>query len=68
MLAPDKIKLRAFVRCIKEDGMKRFIEYVAVNRENGVVYHRNGIWGDYDLETEDMVLDLLRNGGADLHQ
>lgn len=68
MLAPDKIKLRAFVRCIKEDGMKRFIEYVAVNRENGVVYHRNGIWGDYDLETEDAVLDLLRNGRADLHQ
>ena len=29
-------------------------------REKGVVYHRNGIWGDYDLVTEDAVLKPLR--------
>ena len=26
----------------------------------GVVYHRNGIWGDYDLATEDEEMKLLR--------
>jgi hypothetical protein len=61
MLAPDKIKLRAFIRCIKEDGIEKFIEYITINKEKGVVYHRSGILGDYDLETEDDVLELLRN-------
>ena len=60
MLAPDKIKMRAFVQCIKEDGVKKFIEYLDANKVKGVVYHRSGILGDYDLSTEDDVLKLLR--------
>lgn len=62
MMAPEKIKLRAFVRCIKEDGIDKFIEYIKRNKENGVVYHVSGIFGDYDLETEEDVLKLLRYG------
>lgn len=60
MLAKDKIKMRAFVRCIKEDGMDKFIEYINQNKEKGVIYHREGVFGDYDLPTEEEVLDLLR--------
>lgn len=61
MLAPEKIKLRAFVQCIKEDGLEQFSQYIAANQEKGLVYHRTGIMGDYDLETEDAVLALLRS-------
>lgn len=62
MLAKNKIKLRAFIRCLKEDGLDKFCEYIIKNMENGIVYHRSGIYGDYDLETEDEVLNLLRYG------
>lgn len=62
MLADGKVKMRAFITCIKEDGIERFSEYIARNAENGIVYHRDGIWGDYDLDSEDAVLKLLRTG------
>ena len=60
MHAPGKAKVRAFVRCMREDGLARFLGYLERNAENGVVYHRDGIFGDYDLETEDEILLLLR--------
>lgn len=62
MLADGKVKTRAFITCINEDGMERFSEYIVRNAENGVVYHRDGIWGDYDLDSEEAVLKLLRTG------
>lgn len=61
MLAPEKLKLRAFVRCIKEDGIEKFTDYLIENENKGIVYHRNGVFGDYDLKTEDEVLKLLRD-------
>jgi hypothetical protein len=62
MLAEDKIKMRAFVRCIKEDGIEKFIGYIERNKKNGIVYHRTGVTGDYDLPSESEVLKLLRQG------
>lgn len=60
MLAPDKIKIRAFIRCIKEDGMQKFIDYLEQNEKEGFVYHRSGVMGDYDLPNENEILNLLR--------
>jgi hypothetical protein len=60
MLAIDKIKMRAFVRCIKEEGIQKFIEYLEQNEKDGIVYHRIGVIGDYDLSSESEVLNLLR--------
>ena len=60
MLAIDKIKMRAFVRCIKEEGIQKFIEYLEQNEKDGIVYHRTGVIGDYDLSSESDVLNLLR--------
>lgn len=60
MLAADKVKMRAFVRCIKEDGVEAFIGYLQRNKEAGIVYHRTGVFGDYDLSNETGVLQLLR--------
>ena len=55
-------KLRAFIACIKEDGIEKFFQYIVNNTEKGIVYHRNGVYGDYDLETEEKILCLLRTG------
>ena len=62
MLAEDKIKLRAFITCIKEDGIDRFAEYIVRNAKNGIIYHRNGYVGDYDLVSEVEVIKLVRTG------
>lgn len=62
MLAPSKVKMRAFVRAIHEDGMEAFAGYIQRNAESGLVYHRSGILGDYDLDDEEQVLTLLRTG------
>lgn len=67
MFAPNKTKrvssrtkLRAFITCIKEDGVDLFSQYILRNAGNGIVYHKNGVYGDYDLETEEDILQLLR--------
>lgn len=56
----SRTKLRAFITCIKEDGIECFAQYIVNNAKSGVVYHRNGIYGDYDLKTEEDILQLLR--------
>lgn len=40
--------------------MDAFITYINRNKNEGIVYHRDGIFGDYDLDTEEEVLKLLR--------
>ena len=57
-----KLRLRTFVKCIKEDGIENFSKYILKNSENGILYHRNGHIGDYDLDTEEEILLLLRTG------
>jgi len=57
-----RLRLKTFVKCIKEDGLDDFAGYILRNHENGVLYHRNGCTGDYDLETEEEILHLLRTG------
>lgn len=47
---------------MEQDGVERFLVYLARSRQNGVAYHRSGIWGDYALQTGEKVLRLLRNG------
>ncbi len=64
MMAEHMIKVRAFVRCIKEDGVEQFLKYIDKNEKNGFIYHRIGIYGDYDLESEEAILKLLRTGTA----
>ncbi|MGL4392183.1 MAG: hypothetical protein ACRCSK_01910 [Fusobacteriaceae bacterium] len=62
MHAPDRKEIRAFVRCMKEDGLEKFCEHISTNLEKGIgiVYHGDGIRGDYDLDSEEEVLKLLR--------
>lgn len=54
------IRLRAFVRCVKEEGLNKLAEYVLRNQQNGIHYGHNK---DYDgLGSEEAVLRLLRTG------
>jgi len=62
MFNDSHLRLRTFVKCIKEDGIEAFSQYIVRNLENGILYHRSGYTGDYDLDTEEAILTLLRNG------
>ena len=54
------VRLRAFVRCAKEEGVEKLAEYVLKNQEKNIVY---GHGRDYDgLGSEEAVLELLREG------
>jgi len=54
------IRLRAFARCAKEEGLEKLAEYVLRNQQNGILYGHNK---DYDnLGSEEAVLKLLRTG------
>jgi hypothetical protein len=65
MFAPAHgVRIKAFVRCAKEDGVAKLAEYLQRNAEQGVRYHiENTENGDYDnLDDEVQVLRLLRTG------
>ena len=62
MFDEEHLRLKTFVKCIKEDGIENFSLYILRNSEKGILYHRNGIHGDYDLDTEEEILHLLRTG------
>ena len=68
MFSPEHdIRLIAFIRCAKEDGLKGLAGYVLCNQDNGILYHRDKTahTGDYDgLVNEDTVLQQLRNGSS----
>lgn len=54
------VRLRAFVRFIKEEGLEKLAEYVIENEKIGIKY---GYQKDYDgLATEEDVIKLLKTG------
>ncbi len=54
------IRIRAFARCIREEGVDKLAEYIIGNEKKGIKY---GYQKDYDFkQNEDEVLDLLRTG------
>ncbi len=59
----EKPRMRAFVRFAKEHGVEGLLDRLAENERAGIVYHYpGGLTGDYDLPTEEEVLDLLERG------
>lgn len=56
------VRLRAFVRCAKEEGVDKLADYVLMNQQKGIQY---GHGKDYDgLGSEEKVLKLLRTGSV----
>ncbi len=54
-------KIRAFARCIREDGIEKFASYILDAIKRGLDIRKEG---DLDLKIEREVLDILRK---DLH-
>ena len=57
-LFKDKIKARAFSEYVRRYGMEALLDRLEINEKNGIVYHREGIKGDYD-EFDDLE-ELIR--------
>lgn len=54
------VRIRAFVRFIKEEGVDRFADCILENEKKGVHY---GYQKDYDgFNTEEEVIKLLKTG------
>ena len=58
-----KIKPRAFCLFVRRYGMDELLKCLKRNEENGVVYHRQGITGDYDDFTDiEALIAFIRTG------
>ena len=57
-LFKDKIKARGFSEYVRRYGMEALLDRLEENEKNGIVYHREGIMGDYD-EFDD-IEELIR--------
>ena len=62
-LYADKIKPRAFAEYARRYGVEELLDCLERNEQAGIVYHREGIMGDYD-EFDDLekLIDFIRTG------
>lgn len=58
-----KIKPRGFNLFIKRYGIEELLNCLERNEQNGVVYHRSGITGDYDDFTDiEQLIEFIKTG------
>lgn len=58
-----KIKPYTFTLFIKKYGIETLLDCLERNEKNGVVYHREGINGDYDdFDDVDKLIEFIRTG------
>ena len=62
IFSENNLWLRTFIKCIKEDGIEKFSQYILRNCENGIIYTTYAHGGDYGLDNEEDILKLLRTG------
>lgn len=59
----DKIKPYGFTRFIKRYGMDRLLDCLEENERKGIVYHRQGVLGDYDdFDDVENLIEFIRTG------
>lgn len=59
----SKIKLYAFTEYVKKYGENNLLDCLERNEKNGVIYHREGINGDYDdFDDVEALMDYIRSG------
>ena len=59
----SKIKPYGFTEFVKRYGVETLLDRLAVNEENGVVYHRDGVMGDYDeFEDVEALIEFILTG------
>ena len=58
-----KIKSYAFTLFAKRYGVRRLLDCLERNEQNGVVYHREGIIGDYDdFDDVETLIEYIKTG------
>lgn len=59
----SKIKPYGFTLFIKRYGKEELLKCLERNENNGVIYHRNGINGDYDdFDYVEKLIDFIKTG------
>ena len=59
----SKIKPYAFTQFIKRYGEKELHDCLERNEKAGIVYHRQGIVGDYDdFDDTEKLISFIKNG------
>lgn len=59
----SKIKPHAFNLFIKRYGEEKLLDCLETNEKAGVVYHRDGILGDYDeFEDVENLISFIKTG------
>ncbi|MFY9303320.1 MAG: DUF3795 domain-containing protein [Atribacterales bacterium] len=60
----DNLRIRTFVKFIKENGIEALLNCLERNEKKGIVYHYPGeLIGDYDIpQTEDGILNIILSG------
>jgi hypothetical protein len=62
-LYADKIKARAFAEFARRYGVEELLDCLERNEKAGIVYHREGIMGDYDeFNHLEELIDFIRTG------
>ncbi len=58
-----KIKPYAFTKFVKQYGVDFLLDCLERNEKNGIIYHREGITGDYDnFNTVEELIEFIKNG------
>ena len=58
-----KIKPRGFTLFARRYGMETLLDCLERNEQHGIVYHREGIWGDYDdFDDVEELIQFIANG------
>lgn len=59
----SKIKPYTFTLFIKRYGVEKLLDCLEQNEKNGVVYHREGINGDYDdFDDAEKLIEFIKTG------
>ncbi len=59
----SKIKPHGFTLFIKRYGMERLLDCLEENEKRGIIYHREGIIGDYDdFDNVEKLIEFIKTG------
>ena len=59
----NKIKPYGFTLFVKRYGVEELLNCLERNEKNGVIYHRDGINGDYDnFDDVEKLIDFIKTG------
>lgn len=62
-LFAEKIKARGFTEYARRYGVEALLDRLEANEKAGIVYHREGIMGDYDeFDDVEALIDFINTG------